>query len=100
MDVTDQCAYLDPLDAMKGCAAPAEWLIGTREDPHDLVEACGDHVGALLVGGRLNYLWPIVRDEDLHWRCRSCGKPTPHSGIDCWHEDGTCLCVECTGVVE
>jgi hypothetical protein len=70
------------------------------EDPYDLLDACTRHVGDLLVGGRLNYVWPAIREESLAWTCRACGNQTPMDEVDCWHEDGTCLCASCTGVSE
>jgi hypothetical protein len=99
VDVMDAvCCYVGPLGAM--CDAPAQWVIVTLEDPYDLLETCSAHVGDLLIGGRLNYIWPLIRDEDLQWRCRACGKQTRMHDVDRWEPDGSCLCVACTGVAE
>jgi hypothetical protein len=95
VDVSEQCEYVGPLGAL--CDAPAQWTIGMLEDPYDLLDACTEHVGELLVGGRLNYVWPAIREESLVWPCRACGNQTPMDEVDCWHEDGTCLCASCTG---
>ena len=93
--MSGQCCYLNQDDPSKGCETPAVWGISCAGDPYDISEACAAHVGALLQADRLNYVWLLVPDAALNWRCRDCGALVDVDLVVHWNDGGRALCVRC-----